>query len=121
MNSNFVFYGWKIDTTFAFNYIYTQVEDPETWEETEIIKDVFLKYACPAPGLVFQECDFYIVMSKVCSQQTDVVPIDPDDLFEVLRDRELLEDGSRVYRNLCCCNDVQVILLPSIYAVTHFW
>lgn len=125
MNSNFVYYGWKVETQYALEYIYAlgdnKYEDPETWQETEIVPGVFLKYACPVPGLMFQECNFYIVMSKLCSQSTDTVPIDPDDLFEVLRDRELLEEGWRICKNLCCIPDDASPTPPEIYAITHFW
>lgn len=120
MNSKFVYYGWKIDTAAAIDYIHA-LEDPESWTETEIVPEVFLKYACPAPGLMFQDCDFYIVMSPLCLRNTDVTPIDPDDLFDVLRDRKLLEEGWRICRNMCCIpHDVRPTP-PSIYAVTHFW
>jgi hypothetical protein len=123
MNSNFVYYGWKIDAQFALDFIYapSSSEDPEDWEESEIVPGVFLKYACPAPGLMFQDCDFYIVLGDVCRRPTDIKPIDPDDLYELLRDRELLEEGWRICRNLLGLpRDVQTTP-PEIYAVTHFW
>lgn len=121
MNRNFLYYGWKIDTTYALEYIYATEEDPCDWEESEIVPGVFLRHACPAPGIMFQECDFYIVLSPLCSMPTEARPIDPDELFDVLRDRELLEEGWRVCRNLCCIpHDVRPTP-PEIFAITHFY
>ncbi len=123
LSHNFLFYGWKIDYHFALDFIYapSATEDPEEWEESEIVPGVFLKYVCPTPGLMLQECDFFIVMGDVCRRPTDIIPIDPDDLYELLRDRELLDEGWRICRNLLGLPRDVNPTPPEIYAVTHYY
>jgi hypothetical protein len=128
LSNNFLFYGWKIDYHFALDYVYApsriddeEEEDPEEWQESEIVPGVFLKYVCPTPGLMLQECDFFIVIGDLCRRPTDIFPIDPDDLFDLLRDRELAEEGWRICRNLLGLpHDVRKTP-PSMYAVTHYY
>lgn len=117
MNRAFIFYGWKIDSKCAFDFLETLDESEfYNWSDTELAPDVFLSHNCPAPGLMLQECDFYITLGR-----TRILPYDPDDLFDLLRDRRLLEEGWRVCKQFCGLPHDVKMTEPEIFAVTHFY
>lgn len=117
MNRAYIFYGWKIDARYAFELFESLDEDEMyNWFSTELAPNIFLSHNCPAPGLLLHECDFYITLGP-----TRLIPHDPDEFYELLRDRELLEEGWRICKNLCCLPRDVRMTQPEITAVTHFF
>jgi hypothetical protein len=117
MNQCYILYGWKIDVMCALKILETlDEEEYYHWHNTELAPGVYLSYNCPAPGLNFIESDFYITLGP-----PRVSTYDPDDLFDLLRDRNLLERGWKVCKQVCNLPHDVKMTYPDIFAVTHFY
>lgn len=116
MNRAYIFYGWKVDADLALRFLEEETVDLTDWFFTEIDEHVFLTHACPANGLNLFECDFYVIMNLPCG-----LPIDPDALFDLLRDRNLLERAWRACRRVCNLPSNVSFTPPEVHAVVHFY
>lgn len=116
MNRAYLYYGWKVDANLALRYLEDENVNAFDWFYIQLDESVFLTHACPAPGLNLFECDFYIVMDEPRR-----LPYDPDDMFEMLRDRQLLERAWDACKHVCKLPRDVRYTSPEIHAVVHFY
>jgi hypothetical protein len=116
MNRAYLFFGWKIDAGLALRYLEEENADQYDWFYSEIDDNVFLTHACPASGLNIFDCDFYVVMGEPRN-----LPYDADDMFDMLRDRALLERAWAACRRVCRFPPDVRFTSPEIHAVVHFY
>ncbi len=116
MNCAYLYFGWKVDAGLALRYLEDENIDVYNWFCTEIDTNVFLTHTCPASGLNLFDCDFYVVMGK-----PRFIPYDPDDLFDLLTDRELLDRAWSACRRVCHFPRDVRFTPPEIHAVVHFY
>lgn len=116
MNRAYLFFGWKIDTGLALRYLEEEIADQYDWFYSEIDDNVFLTHACPASGLNIFDCEFYVVMGE-----PRILPYDPDDMFDLLRDRALLDRAWGVCKRVCRFPPDVRFTSPEIHAVVHFY
>ncbi len=117
MNRAYIFYGWKIEPVYALNVLASyDADEMYSWFNTELAPNVYLSHACPANGLSVYQSDFYITLGPTRDQ-----PYDPDDMFDLIRDRKLLQSGWEICKEICHLPHDVKMSHPEIFAVVHFY